>query len=155
MSRDFEVTGADEFYAFSKALKAAGRADLRKELNKALRDASKPLIRQVKAAARAELPKRGGLAETVARSPIRAQVRTGATTAGVRITARGQGLRGTNRGVVRHPVFGNREIFVEQEVNGGWFDDTLRAGAPTVRPHLEAAIEAVAEKVVRETKGGR
>ena len=151
---DFEVTGADDFLRLSKALKAAGRTELRKGLNKGLREAAKPLIKDVKAAALRDLPKRGGLAKQVASSPIRAQVRTGTQTAGVRITGKGQGLRGTNRGKVRHPVFGHRDRFVEQDVKPGWFDKTLQQGAPRVRPFLEQAMQDVADRIVKEAEHG-
>lgn len=148
---DFEVRGADEFHKLSKALKAAGRTDLRKELNKALRDAAKPLIAKTRAVARAQLPHHGGLAESVAKAPQRVQVRTGDQTAGVRIVASGP-VKGANSGVVRHPTWGNREKFVEQKVPGGWFDETLADSAPEARPHLEAALEQIAEQIVREAK---
>lgn len=153
MSAEFEIHGADQFLRLSKALKAAGRTGLRKELDKGLRDAAKPLIKDVRAAARRDLPKRGGLNEVVARGKIETRVRTGQATAGVWIVGKGQGLSGTNRGTVRHPVFGNREKrFVDQKVSGGWFDETLTKGAPTVRPFLEQALEAVAQKIVRDAK---
>jgi hypothetical protein len=148
---DFEVTGAEDFYRLSKALKAAGRTDLRKELNKSLRAAAKPLIPQTRAAARQMLPKRGGLADAVARVPQRVQVRTGQATAGVRIVVgkNRSAARASNRGLIRHPVFGNRQAWVEQKVPSGWFDDTLRRSGREVLPALEQAMQDVAEKVVR------
>lgn len=147
---DVEVRGED-FYRLSRALKNAGRADLRRELNKALRNATKPLIAKTRAAALRDLPQRGGLAASVAKAPQRVQVRTGAQTAGVRIVASGS-VKGANSGVVRHPVYGRRDVFVEQQVPGGWFDQTLSESAPEVRPHIQSAMEAVAEQVVREAK---
>lgn len=147
MSDDFTVTGADDFYRLSKALKAAGRGDLRKELNKALRNATKPLIRKTRQAALDKLPQRGGLARSIAKAPQRVQVRTGQQTAGVRIVGKGASL---DRGRFRHPVFGNREVFVEQTVEPGWFSETLAAGAPEVRPEIEQALESIAQQIVRE-----
>lgn len=154
---DVQVRGAENFMRLSKALKAAGQKELRKELNKNLRDAVKPLIPLTRAAARSTLPSRGGLAAEVARAPQRAQVRTGQNTAGVRLVVgkrRGSAAGSANRGVVRHPVFG-RDVWVEQKVTPGWFDDTLEQAAPDeVRKRCEAAIEAVAEKVVRDARRG-
>lgn len=145
--------GAEKFLRLSKALKQAGKTDLRRELNKGLRDAARPLIAKTRAAARRDLPHSGGLAQLVAKTPQRIQVRTGATTAGVRIVAgrAGSGARGTNKGVIRHPVFGT-DVFVDQKVPSGWFDDTIKASAADVRTELERAVERVAQQVVRQAK---
>lgn len=148
------VSGAEDFYRLSKALKQAGEIELRKQLNKALRDAAKPLIADTRDAARKNLPHRGGLADLVAKGPIRVQVRTGAKTAGVRIVGKGQGLRGADRGKVRHPVFGHRGKFVTQDVPPGWFTETLQEKAPKVRPAIDQALQAVADIIVREAKHG-
>lgn len=151
---DFEVRGADEFLRLSKALKQAGRTDLRKELNNGLKRAARPLIPKVRAEALRRLPQSGGLAARVAKSPIRVQVRTGSKNAGVRIVVPGsaKGARSANQGFIRHPVFGNRNVWVEQSVRAGWFDDPLKASAPEVRPELERALENVAEQVVRDAR---
>ncbi len=151
MAADFEIRGADEFLRVSKALKAAGQTELRKELNKAMRDGARPLVPIAKQSARSQLPTRGGLAAQVAGEPIRVQVRTGAQTAGVRIVVgrRKGGSRGANRGVIRHPVFGNREVWVNQPVDPGWFDEAMQKAAPEVRPDLERALERVAKEVAQ------
>jgi hypothetical protein len=153
MADDFTVQGAEDFLKLSKALKAAGRTGLRTELDKELRRAVRPLIPMTQAAARRQLPSAGGFAEQVAREPQRVQVRTGATTAGVRIIVgrRRGGARAANRGVIRHPVFGNRDIWVSQRISEGtgWFDDTLEREAPRVaRPAVEAAMETIVQRVV-------
>lgn len=159
---NFEVNGAEQFFRLSKALKAAGRVELRKELNKELRRAAKPLVGRTRQAALTELPKRGGLAALVAREPQRVQVRTGAATAGVRIVVgkRRGGAQSTNAGVVRHPVFARSDQtrkewkWVSQKVPGGWFDRTLERDAPVIAlPALEAAINRVAQQVVNEARG--
>lgn len=156
---DVEVRGGDQFYALSRALKAAGRTDLRKELSKQLRDGAKPLIPVAREAARRMVPDAGGLAAQVAKEPMRVQVRTGRATAGVRVVMarRRGGGRSSNRGVIRHPVFGNRDRWVSQRVPSaaGWFDDTLDREAPRqVRPAIERALSDMADRVVRETRRG-
>jgi len=150
---NFRIEGAEKFLRLSKALKAAGKTELRKELNKSLKDAVKPLIPKVKDAARAKLPQRGGLARKVAASSVRPQVRTGQATAGVRLVVgkrRGSAAASTNRGVVRHPVFG-RNTWVEQQVTPGWFDATLEAEAPgETKQAIEQALETMFDKVRRD-----
>lgn len=154
MADDIEVHGAEQFLRLSKALKHAGRFELRKELTSAMKQAARPLIADSRAEARRRLPKRGGLAARVAKTPQRVQVRTGASTAGVRIVvgSKGAAARDTNKGTVRHPVFGNRKVWVTQRVRPGWFEDPMQAGAAVVRRQLSDAVERVADQVVKEVR---
>jgi hypothetical protein len=144
---------ADQFLKVSKALKAAGEKGLRQELHKGVKKAARPLVFQAKAAAREQLPKRGGLNRAVAGSPIRTVVSTGRNKYGVRIVVagvRGRAARSTNRGKIRHPVFGNRDVWRDQKVPKGWFDDTMRAAAPAIRKDVEAALARVVQDIARK-----
>lgn len=152
MSRNFEVHGADDFLKLSKALKAAGQKELRKELHTGMRQAAKPLVKVAKREAGEVFPKRGGLAAQEAKVPFRAQVRTGAT-AGVRIVAPGKYLvaKSANAtGSFRHPVF-DTGTWVTQRLPGsrGWFDDAMSRNAPAVRKDLEQAVNSMINKVKR------
>lgn len=147
---DFAIQGADQFLRLSKALKAAGQTEVRKELNKALRDATKPLIVETRAAAGQRLPQRGGLARRMSKAPQRVKVSTGRDP-GVSIVLKAQ--PGIKNGTIRHPVFGG-PAFVTQRVDGTWWDDTLEAGAPRVLPEIEKALAAVARQVLNQTKPG-
>ena len=141
--------GADALLALSKRLKAAGQTELRKEFTKAVQAAAKPLIPKVRDAARNTLPKHGGLNERIARKPFRAQVRTGVTTAGVRITASKVDPR-IDDGRVYHPVFG-RKPGVVQHVKPGFFSETLADEAPKIAPDVVDVLADWAERIV---KGG-
>ena len=154
MAGDFEVHGGDQFFALSKALKNAGRVELRKQLNKDLKAAAKPLIKKTRSEALSVLPARGGLNRLVAKEPQRVQVRTGSKTAGVRlIVGRKRGAaRSANQGKIRHPVFGHRDRWVDQTVPAGWFTDTVERDAPRIRRELLEAMERVAAEVVRDVK---
>jgi hypothetical protein len=133
---------ADAFLELSKRMKAAGQTQLRKELHKAVRDAAKPLLPKVREAARQEFPQRGGLNERVARKPYRAQARTGAKTAGVRITAAKMDPR-LDQGRIAHPVFGRPGSTVVQQIPGakGYFSETLKNEAPGIRGDIEQVLE--------------
>lgn len=146
------MNGADEFLALSKMLKAAGQADLRRELHKVVPAAARPLIPKVRQAARQSLPKRGGLNERIAKKPLRAQARTGVKTAGVRIVGTKVDPR-INQGRVFHPVFG-RKPGVTQQVPAaeGYFTDTLKESAPQVRAAVQKALEDFTDRMVREAK---
>ena len=154
------IKGADDLLRLSKALKAAGQTELRKELHKTMRNAAKPVIPAVREAARKQLPTAGGLNERIAKKPYRAQVRTGAKTAGVRITGSKVDPR-INQGRVWHPVFGRkgkaknggRNAVVQQVPSAdGYFDDTIRERGPEIRDDLRAAFQAFLNRLAREVK---
>lgn len=146
---DFEVNGAESFLLLSKALKNAGRTEMRKELHKGVRKAARPLIPKARKAAREKLPKRGGLADQVAREPARTQVRTGADP-GVRVVIgkkRG-GARATNRGLIRHRVFG-QDVWVEQRIEPGWFDNAMVGEKAAIQRDIEQAMTEVVDQIAR------
>lgn len=152
MANNIDIRNAEQFSRFGKALKQAGETDLRKELTAGIRKGAKPLVPKAKAAARAKLPKAGGLNDLVAKEPYRIAVKTGRTP-GVSIVVgkkRG-GAQATNRGVVRHPVYGNKSVYVNQPVPQaeGWFDDEMTKEAPSVLPDIEQAVQRVIDEVVR------
>jgi hypothetical protein len=150
ISRAKSIKGSDDFLKLSKRLKAAGETELRKELNKVMRDTAKPLIPKVREAARRDLPTHGGLNERIARKPYRVQVRTGAKTAGVRIVGTKVDPR-INQGRVFHPVFGRPGSGVVQQIPtaDGYFDDTLRESAPQIRADIIKALGDFTKKITR------
>lgn len=177
MADDFTVRGAEQFLALSKALKAAGHKEMRKELNKAVKAAAKPVIKDVKAAAERDLPHGGGLNKRMAKARTVIKTKTGRDP-GVSVAMPGK-QAGYNDGVIRHPVFakkgreqsknsrrkdgtvakyrdrkGREAVWVTQKINGDWFDGTVEKSAPRVRPEIEKAIESIAEKVIREAGRG-
>jgi hypothetical protein len=148
VARSFELTGADDFLKLSKALKAAGEKDLRKELHKGMRDGARDVIPLAREEAREILPKRGGMNELVAKAPMRIRVSTGRDF-GVSVVARklGSGARGADFGRIRHPIPGT-DKWASQDVPKGWLRGTTRRSRHLVIPKLEAAMERVARKVV-------
>jgi len=147
---DIEIRGVEDMLRLSKALKNAGRLDTRRELHKGIQKAARPLIPAARAAALTTLPQRGGLAGKVARAPMRVQVRTGRDP-GVRIVVGKDrsGARAANHGLIRHPVFGHRDRWVDQRVPADWFDGAMRRNAPAVRPEIARAMDRVVDKIVR------
>lgn len=160
---DFKVTGADDFLKLSKGLKRSGNKPLRAKLNAGLKDTTRTLIPKAQQALAdglpADLRARGANVKQVV------QVRTGADP-GVRIAVRygkrGRGLGASNArlanraGLIRHPVFGNRERWVNTRVPRArdWFDGTYARSAPLIRPRLQRVLKDVADEVVREAKRG-
>lgn len=148
-----QVTGGSDFYALARHLKNAGEAELRKEFLASARIAAKPLVPKVRDAARSNLPKRGGLNERIARKKYAVSTRTGAKTAGVRITGSKVDPRINDQGRVYHPVFGRPHSGVVQQVPAaqGYFDRTLEREGADVQA---AILDAMQEWTIRLLKDG-
>ena len=144
---DFQVTGADEFLRLSKALKNAGRTEMRRDLNKAMKKASKPLVKVARDAFRAELPSSGGLGAFVAGKRTAVTTRTGKDP-GVVVKVAKQDPRLDGSGRLVHPVFGRGSVV--QQVPAGIFSRAMQAEAPAIRKDLEQALEDIAARIVRD-----
>ena len=142
-------SGSAQLAGLAARLKATGDKGLRVELLRGLKEGAKPLVEKVAEAARAQLPKKGGLNEQVAGQKVKVQVRTGARTAGVRLTTSAPDTSQTDKGFVRHPVFGSRKKWVTQQIPAakGWWSQTLADGGSDVQPELMAAMERVAAAI--------
>lgn len=147
MPVDLSVEGADEFQRLARQLRDAGEKDLRRELFRGIERAVKPLKEAAKDSARQRLPRGGGLADKVAAAKFSTKKRTGKDP-GIRLTAKGPiDVEALDRGRLRHPVFGNRRVWVNQTVPAGWFTEPVEAGAPEVRVELLKALDDVKRKI--------
>jgi hypothetical protein len=145
-----EIRGAEQLAALAKSLKQAGDKELQRELAKAVNSATKPIKDAAKQSALRTLPKRGGLNKRVANSKFTTRRRAGARIAGVRVEVKSDDALGMlDKGTVRHPVHGNRDVWVTQRVTPGWWTDPTEALAPQARRDLEAAMRAIAAKIER------
>lgn len=129
--------------ATQRRIENAVRAGLGGEMKAALGRAAAPLLPAVKAEAVSTLPSGYGpvLAGDVA---VRTTLRAGATRADalLRVSAKGRALAVINRGVLRHPLYGNRNFWYAQKVTAGVVD------RPVERMHKQLRVEF--EKMVRE-----
>lgn len=153
MVADVRVVGAERFAQVARELKAAGDKGLRRELFKGLNRATKPLKAAAKQSARSTLPSRGGLAARVAGASFRTKSRA-AKNPFVRIVAtdssgRSANLLALDAGRNRHPVHGNRAVWVQQAVTPGWFTRPMTEGAELARTEIAAAVDAVAAQLTR------
>lgn len=144
-----EIRGAHQLADLSKRFKAAGEdgKGLRKEMLKSIQRSTKPL----KADARRNtdrLPQSGGLGALIAKGKLQTKTRSGGKNVGVKIVAKGTAVKSTDKGTVRHRVFG-RDVWVMQPVTPGWFTDAMEAGAPKVRREVLDAMNTVARKIAR------
>ena len=146
--KSLNAGGVQTIEQVGRKLKATGNKELKKELQRGITAATKPLRQKLKAAAKADLPQRGGLAALVGGASFTASIRTSGREVGVRIIGRRKGysLAQIDEGVIRHPVFG-RDVWVEQRIKGGWFTKTAEADAPQIRRAVVDVLDDVAKKL--------
>lgn len=127
-----------------------------------LRDVVKhEAVPAVQAAARAQLPKSGGLNEWVAGEPINVRSTLSLRSAGVRMAQPYPGARYTNSGFVRHPVFADGTktrkewTWVNQPIpqSAGWWSDTLTAIGPAMTAQLMVMVREMNAAITRSKWG--
>ncbi|MFE6846569.1 hypothetical protein [Streptomyces sp. NPDC057686] len=157
---EYRVSAGEEFARVAAALRTVDSrlpGDFREELKRAVR----PLVARAKEKVR-NLPVHG-----VKHTGLRRRVAAGV---GMRVsTSRNPGIRVTTsmrdpseaslphhlddpRGW-RHPVFGNRHVWVTQHTGGAWFSRTIADGRDDIARDLHGVLERAAETVA--DAGGR
>ncbi|GAA4676893.1 hypothetical protein GCM10023347_34070 [Streptomyces chumphonensis] len=149
----------------SRALKAEEDGkELRKELTKNMREALKPGAARAKnniMAMESSTPHGGPALKSAIARKIRPDVRISGRFPGAKIKAfktpntRGfaNAAKRTNRASGwRHPVFGNREVWVQQHGKIGWFDRAFEGQRNEYKAAVEAALTEMAERVVARSR---
>jgi hypothetical protein len=135
----------------TRTLRSLGEVELAGDLEHGLERIGRTLTRATRKKAADDLPSRGGLGTRVARSRVevrRARRRGGA---GVTIAAEGmKQLKIIDEGRVRHPVWGNRDVWVSQKVTSGWFSEPVEDHEDDTRRELERVLADVARRLARK-----
>lgn len=147
-----DLRGAEQFFALSKRLKAAGELGLRRELNTGLRKAGKPMVEVARTGLAAGLPKRGGVNTFISTKKMSVVTRTGAKTYGIGIKVNKQDERLDTEGRLAHPVFNRRNadgkrVYVVQRIRPGIFSGAMQDAAPVVRDALQDTLDDFTERV--------
>jgi len=128
--------------------------ELRKELAKGTRSALAPLKKEIPAAERVYMPTRYG-AILAGSTTVTNRVTTGDTLrATVRVHAQGKSeardVTALNRGILRHPRWGDRKHWYAQRVRPGIVDDPVEEARKRVVANAEDARDRIADKILRE-----
>lgn len=127
-----------------------------------LRDVVKhEAVPAVQAAARARLPKSGGLNEWIAAQPISVRATLTPRSAGVRMVQPYPDARYVNSGFVRHPVFADGTktrkewTWVNQPIPNatGWWTQTLTALGPAMTAQLVVMVREMNAAITRSKWG--
>lgn len=128
------------------ALDKLGRRELRNEVRRALTGRSKAARTRVRDAEREALP--SGMDGKYSKVPSETVSvnKQGVTMAWKHSKPRSK-MRDLDRGRLRHPVFGNRKVWVNQRIPAGMFSKAAeKEGAPLVRQAGEDLIRFVERK---------
>ena len=144
----------------SRALRAEEDGkELRKELTRNMREALKPGAAQAKSAIMSmasTTPHDGPALKTAIARKIRPEVRITGRFPGAKIKAfKTKNLRGfpnapkrTNRSSGwRHPVYGNREVWVQQHGKNGWFDRAFEGQDAHYKRQVQFALAAMVNRI--------
>lgn len=138
--------------------KAGNSAEVKKELRQGLRKAAKPLVPAVKASIQA-IPSHSSDQPSLRSRMKRATkltVRTGGSKAQVAVRVDGRKMpehqkalpaymEGTRKSW-RHPVFGNRNVWVSQDPHP-YFYEAIRNAGPRAREEVANVLEDIARKI--------
>jgi hypothetical protein len=151
MALSVEVVGAEQLAALAKRLRGADKL-YRKELRIGINRAVKPLKQDVLEQMPLYMPAR--YAKVMRKAlKVKTVIRTGGM-ASVRMNAIAKGrhknrdTRALDRGVLRHPLYGDRGWWYAQKVKRGFWSEPLKDGAPRVRAEVMDVIRTVNKKLM-------
>ncbi|MDQ0992162.1 hypothetical protein [Streptomyces sp. V3I7] len=160
------VEAHDALAALARAIRAEEDGkQLRKELAKNMREALKPGAQQAKSGIMAMpssglMPTAPALRSAIARK-IRPEVKLGGRWSGARVKAfKTKNVRGfpnapkrTNRASGwRHPVWGNREVWIQQHGKLEWFDRAFQGREGIYKAAAEQAMEDMARRIASRAR---
>lgn len=143
---------ADDIEVLVKNIKTHADAKaLNKELRAGLNRVTKDIRGQLVQVIPATLPKRGGLAATIHEATKSRTSVKGGKWAGVSMvfTARGHDIRTITGKRLRHPVFGNRSVWVEQTkgVEPAVWTAEIEQQTPEIRRAIVQVMQDVAANI--------
>lgn len=156
---DLSVKGAEQFRDLSKALRKAGRGDLKRNLTRNIRRAGRPVEADLRAAVMSVQvsSSKGGTARPDTSTGLRARtaraIGTSVTQNGIRLRVNEKKVGPYGRSLPRyldgsiakysrwrHPVFGRPTAWAEQS-GSAWFFSTIRSRVGTFRRAVLDAMD--------------
>ena len=134
-----------DYKAFTAKLKGAEKSVAR-NLRKRLREAGKPLADGLLQDGPEGLPSGGGLADWLRQS--KGAISMTQTKLQIRLARGGKhDLNAINRGRLRHPLYGNRRVWVEQSVEAGTYDKAFEKHAEQALPEVERVLDDIMKEI--------
>ncbi|MFJ4712723.1 hypothetical protein [Streptomyces sp. NPDC088785] len=166
--RDVRILSTGSLLELQRRLRAAGGENIRASMQRRIRRAAEPLRDDLQSTMRgldiAAPPRRGRpggpspttrpLRATIAES-IRISVRTTGGGAGATVWVDKSRLppdlkkmpETINTGRIRHPVYGNRRRWVQQNATPLWWDNTVRRHTPRIEREVGRVLDDVRRRL--------
>lgn len=134
-----------DYKAFTAKLKGAEKSVAR-NLRKRLREAGKPLADGLAQDGPEGLPSGGGLADWLRQS--KGAISMTQTKLQIRLARGGKhDLNAINRGQLRHPLYGNRRVWVTQSVPAGTYDKAFEKHADEALPAVGRVLDDIMKEI--------
>ena len=134
-----------DYKAFTAKLKGAEKSVAR-NLRKRLREAGKPLAEGLVQDGPEGLPSGGGLADWLRQS--KGTVSMTQSRLEIKLSRGGRhDLNAINRGQLRHPLYGNRRVWVVQSVASGTYDKAFEKHAGQALPEVERVLDDIMREI--------
>ena len=134
-----------DYKAFTAKLKGAEKSVAR-NLRKRLREAGTPLADGLVQDGPEGLPSGGGLADWLRQS--KGAISMTQTKLQIRLARGGKhDLNAINRGQLRHPLYGNRRVWVVQSVASGTYDKAFEKHAEQALPEVERVLDDIMREI--------
>lgn len=169
MVQNIRVIGTGQLLELQAKLRRAGHENVRQSMQRRIRRAAEPLRDDLKDTIRSlTITSQGrGSGKRGGRSPTTRPLRTNIADA-VRISVRTTGNPGAkvwldkamlptdipmglvnrlNEGRVRHPVFGNKRRWAQQNTTSQWWDKTVRAHEARITREVERVVDDVRRRL--------
>lgn len=147
------IEGTDDLQRIADALKEAGEKELSNRVIKDMRNAAKPIGVRVLQRGAEEMPHTGGLSARIAALGsvgVNSALKGRVATVSVVLRTKGAALPKLNQGNLRHPVFGNREVWVGQPVPPGAWTRAFKAEQAEATAAVLKAAQGVLDDVGRK-----
>lgn len=145
-----EIPDLDQF---ARAFRGADKV-IQRSVSKALREVGKPMAAEVIREGADSLPHAGGLSVLIADGADSASVslslRGKVTSVSLTLRSGKHDLRSMNNGVLRHPVFGNKNAWVSQSIRENVFTEAFDKHRDEAVKAMEQALRAAADEIARE-----
>jgi ribosomal protein L36 len=154
MAGDLEITGTEQFVALARRLNAQGSGGrgLWRELNSTMKAAAQPMTDVMLRHLSDYLPDRyAGVLRTA--MTVRVSRSTKGAAAGLKLVGTAKGvkrkrhIRVINDGTLRHEVYGNPEVWVDQKVRPGFWTTPLSTTREIPATQIRRAIQNTIRKI--------
>lgn len=130
------------FKKLYESLDRVGQRELRNELRRSLAATTKASRVRIRDGERAYLPRRGGAQKRFVRIPTQTMGTSGHEVS-VKLTQKRKrsDMQALNRGILRHPVYGNRKVWKVTNIRRGMWDDQIGIVGPAITLRVVKDLE--------------